>query len=447
MLAVYLVAIPVVSSILVWFTRASRWATCGVAVAAVLFQACLVFVLPSQVQAAELALPVEWSSLSRTMLITMYLGTAVQFVYASQVSQGHSFHSLALLFDAVVSASLLQANQMPLAGLLIVLALSLTVYGAGHRALRSGEIDAALKMLITAAIAAVVFTLVMLLIDAYETTHDPASIRIVAAVLSIGAGILLTVFPFHLWLPKLADFAPPMVVVWLVSYIEAAVVVVLICSVRVYPWLHSSERVAELLSWTGVATAIVAGVLALGSNRPTRLVVYSAISNIGVMVVGLASNSAGGLTGAALLALTQIAAVLLLLMCIGLQPIGSLKIGLAGAGGPGTVIFGLLVGGLSIAGVPPFAGFPGRWLVYSTVMTKEPTAVVGLAVASSLVVMAFLRALLSNTEAVESGFPKPPPLVLAAVISVVLVLVAIGVYPSPLTTFIIDTVQGFSGIE
>lgn len=447
MLAVYVVAIPIVSSVLVWFTRASRWATCSVAVAAVLFQACLVFVLPGQFPLAELALPVEWSSLSRTMLITMYLGMAAQFVYASQVFQGRSFYSLALLFNAVVSASLLQANQMPLAGLLLVLALTLTVYGAGDRAVRSGDIDAALKMLITAAMAAVVFALVMLLIDAYETTHDPASVRIVAAVLSIGVGILLTVFPFHLWLPKLADLAPPMVVVWLLSYVEAAVVVLLIVSVRLYPWLHSSERVAELLSWAGIATAVVAGVLALGSNRPTRLVVYSAISNIGVIVVGLASNSAAGLTGAALLALAHIPTVLLLLMFIGLLPVDSTKTRMAVPGAPSTITFGLLAGGLSIAGVPPFAGFPGRWLVYSTVMTKEPVAIAGLALASSLVVIAFFRALLSNPEAVDSGLPKSPPLVLAAAISVALVLIAIGVYPSPLTTLITDTVQGLSGIE
>lgn len=448
MIAVWVVGIGAFSALATAGFSERRWIACGLSVCAVAAQGYLIVIAPGQMQLPQLGLTLAMSGVSKTFLLVLYLGFAVQFLYAATLQQGQGFHSLALALNAIITAAILVSNHLALAGLILVVGLVITVYGVGRPCASARDLDAVVKLLIAAAIAAVAFLVCVLLIDVYESTHDPGSIRMVAAALSVGAGMLLAVFPFHFWLTRLTDLAPPMVAVWLAGCLSAAMAILLVSGAEAYPWLHSNERVMELLRWAGVFAALMGAVLALGAKRLNRLTVYAGISALGVLILGTGCATAAGLVGAAYLALNHVLSMLLLFMCVGLSPVvGSLDGDTVTPRLPRLGAVGLLAGGLAIAGLPPFGGFAGRWLIYEAALAHDPLLVVGSMLASLLVLVAVLRTLLDSPLAVEP-IPGAPSAATPAVAmsAVILALLVMGVYPSPALAVIAETILSFPGL-
>lgn len=447
MIAVGMVGIGALGALSFTIIGERRWAVCGLSLLVVCAQGYLVVTAPGQLQLPQLGLTLAISGVSKAFLLTLYLGFAAQFLYASTFPLDRAFHSLALAFSATITAAILLSNQLALAGLVLVVGLAISVYGLGRRCASAGDLDAVMSMLIAAAVAAVAFLVCVLLIDVYESTHDPGAIRIVAAALSVATGTLMAVFPFHFWLTRLADLAPPMVTAWLAGYSGAAMAILIVASTEAYPWLHSSERVVELVRWGGVVAAVVGAALALGTKRLDRLSVYAGISAMGVLVLGTACTSAVGLVGTTYLALNHVLCVLLLFMSVGLSSVAPSNGETGAPGVPGLARAGLLAGGLAIAGLPPFGGFAGRWLVYEAALSHDPLLVAGSLLSSLLVMAAFVRTLLGSRRCAEplpgASSGSMPALAMSLV---TLALLVMGVYPSPLLSVIAETILTFPGL-
>jgi len=202
-----------------------------------------------------------------------------------------------------------------------------------------------------------------------EGTAAPAALALALGGLTAGFMVKAALFPLHLWLPDAHASAPSPV-----SAILSGLVVNIgiIGWLRILPLFSGLDGVAlgmacEALAWLG-AVAIIAGALAALFQQDIKLMLaYSTVSNIGYIVLGLGLANPVAMSGAtvhvlnhALIKATLFLAAGALIHQTGFRTLHDLR-------GVGRVMpwtgLALSIGVLAIVGLPPTAGFLGKWYV------------------------------------------------------------------------------------
>jgi multicomponent Na+:H+ antiporter subunit D len=187
--------------------------------------------------------------------------------------------------------------------------------------------------------------------------------------LTVGLMVKAALFPLHQWLPDAHASAPSPV-----SAVLSGIVVKLgiVGMLRVYQVFHDAAgahvaALNDVLVWLGAASILAGAAFALLQEDIKLILAYSTVSNIGYIVLGLALASERSVTGAsvhvlnhALIKATLFLAVGALIHQTGCRTLYELRG--AGRAMPPTAS-ALAVGLLSVSGVPPLAGFPGKWYV------------------------------------------------------------------------------------
>jgi formate hydrogenlyase subunit 3/multisubunit Na+/H+ antiporter MnhD subunit len=207
------------------------------------------------------------------------------------------------------------------------------------------------------------------LIDLQAVNPDNlALLRYATVLLAIGFAILLGVVPFHGWVSALAVDAPPMVAAFVLTVTNAVVLLLMLSLLQSYPWLSEDPQVFGLLRLGGLLMATVGGLLAFAQRDFSRLLGYAVLSDMGVTLVALGMASSSALTAALLQVAHRSVGLMLTTMglavvcrCAGDDSFANLA-GVAKRLPLSTA--GLVVGGLSLAGMPLTAGFPSRWVIY-----------------------------------------------------------------------------------
>jgi multicomponent Na+:H+ antiporter subunit D len=199
--------------------------------------------------------------------------------------------------------------------------------------------------------------------------HDPGSRFLCVCFLLVIAGFLVkaAVFPFHFWLADAHAVAPtPVCVLFSGVMVELGVY----AAARLY-WIVFSgaaapgaRAVRTLFLIIGSLSAVVGALYCFGQRHLKRLLAFSTISHVGVMVLGLGITAPEGLAGTMiyLAGHGMVKASLFIGAGILLHRFGSvdefdlvekcrdvLPIGLM-----------MVVGALGLAGLPPFATFFGQ---------------------------------------------------------------------------------------
>jgi multicomponent Na+:H+ antiporter subunit D len=173
----------------------------------------------------------------------------------------------------------------------------------------------------------------------------------------IGIGINAAMPPFHTWLPDSYPEATPEGMVYLGSFTTKVAIYALIRFFAGTEWL----------ALYGVLMSIFAACMAMIANDLRKILSYHIISQLGMMIAGLATGSAAGIAGATLHAAFHIMYKGTLIMGIGniFYATGGLRkvSDLAGMWKkmPFTAIC-FLIASLSIAGFPFLNGFAGKTL-------------------------------------------------------------------------------------
>jgi formate hydrogenlyase subunit 3/multisubunit Na+/H+ antiporter MnhD subunit len=327
------------------------------------------------------------------------------------------------------------------------------------------------------------FGILSLGVGAYDFEHiratELASLTAIAAITLAFAGTASKagIVPLHVWLP-LAHPAAPSHVSALMSGVMTKVALygtirILFDLVGGAPWWWGGLMLAF-----GGLTAVLGVLFAIVQDDLKKLLAYSTVENVGLIVVGLglalvfqgagmAEVSALALAAALLHALNHTAFKSLLFLGAGAVVTATGERDLERLGGlihrlP-TTAFVFLVGAAAISALPPLNGFVSEWLTFQAILRgpdlpqwelKIGTAVIAalLALAAALAAACYVRAF----GIAFLGRPRSPgaadarevePTMLAAMIGLAGVCLVLGVVPVAAFALIQPVVDLVLGVQ
>jgi multicomponent Na+:H+ antiporter subunit D len=222
-----------------------------------------------------------------------------------------------------------------------------------------------------------------------------APVALALGGLTAGFMVKAALFPLHMWLPDAHANAPSPV-----SAILSGLVVKLgiLGLLRIYPLFQGLAELPlgalhELLAWLGAISILAGAFFALFQQDIKLMLAYSTISNIGYIVLGLGLASEQALTGAvihvlnhALIKTTLFLAAGALLHQTGYRMLRDLR-------GVGRVMpwtaLAVSIGALSIVGLPPTAGFLGKWYIALGAMEAGRPGFAVVLLAGALLIFAY----------------------------------------------------------
>jgi NADH-quinone oxidoreductase subunit N len=258
-------------------------------------------------------------------------------------------------------------------------------------------------------------------------------------LLLVGFGFKISAVPFQLWAPDVYEGAPTSITVLIATGSKAAAFAALI---RV---LFSSFRVPPL-DWAmafwvlAVLSMTFGNVVAIAQRNLKRMLAYSSIAHVGYMLVGLVAGTAlgGGSVLFYLLVYTFTTAgafgVILLLEREGREAVGLDDLGGLAAAHP-LLALALSVFLLSLIGIPPTAGFVGKFYLFGAAVRSGYVwlAVIGV-LNSAIAAYYYLRLIIYMYMREPEGAPTVMVPSVAGSMALVVALwgvIQLGVMPAP----------------
>jgi NADH-quinone oxidoreductase subunit N len=186
----------------------------------------------------------------------------------------------------------------------------------------------------------------------------------------VGFGFKVSAVPFHFWSPDVYEGAPSPITGFISTASKAAGFAVLIrVMLAVFPLMTHTAYWQPLLSVLAVFTMTVGNLLALGQKNIKRLLAYSSIAQAGYAFIGLATLSPDGVSAVIfylmMYTVTNLATfgvIVLTSRLVGSDDIADYA-GLSRRS-PGLALV-FMVGFLSLGGMPPLAGFIGKFFLFA----------------------------------------------------------------------------------
>jgi NADH-quinone oxidoreductase subunit N len=265
----------------------------------------------------------------------------------------------------------------------------------------------------------------------------PAMLLAGIGLLIVGLGFKAAVAPFHVWTPDVYEGAPTAVTAYMsVAAKAAAFAAILRVFLTAFPSLAPDW--SGMLAVIAILTIVIGNTVAIAQQNIKRLLAYSSIAHAGyILVAVVAANSLGVQSvlyytlAYTLMNLGAFAVVILL----GRQ--GEENVMIADYAGVGyrQPLLGaaMTVFMLSLAGVPPTAGFFGKFFIFSAALQagQYVLAVVGI-LGSVISVYYYLRVIYTMymvEPSRELGKPIPAPWATAAAAIAVAGVVLLGLFP------------------
>jgi NADH-quinone oxidoreductase subunit N len=270
-----------------------------------------------------------------------------------------------------------------------------------------------------------------------RTAWDPV-VFLAMATTAIGLLFKISAAPFHMWAPDAYEGAPTTVTAYLSVASKAASMAFLI---RIFrgPLSPARESWEPLLAIVAVATLTLGNLAAINQTNIKRLLAYSSISHAGYMLLGLIAGNDRGINGIAVYVMVytfmNLGAFLVVIALRRQNIIGEDLDDIAGLmhKSPGYAIL-MLIFLLSLAGIPPTAGYLGKYYIFLALIETRHYA---LAVVATLYVAVsiyyyfkIVRSMFIREATEKAPLASSVGLRLALVVSGILTLV-IGIYPEP----------------
>lgn len=207
-------------------------------------------------------------------------------------------------------------------------------------------------------------------VTAALTQRDPWDPVFFLAMVTTSVGLLFKIaaVPFHMWAPDTYEGAPTTVTAFLAVGSKAASFALLL---RLFQGPLGSARIAwePLLIVVAVLSLTVGNLAAVTQTNLKRLLAYSSISHAGYMLLGVIAGNQRGMQAVAIYALVYtfmtVGAFLVIVALRRRDLLGEDIDDLAGLmqRNPGYAVL-MLIFLLSLSGLPPMAGFIGKYYIF-----------------------------------------------------------------------------------
>jgi NADH-quinone oxidoreductase subunit N len=264
------------------------------------------------------------------------------------------------------------------------------------------------------------------------------------ALLLIFAGIAFkcALFPFHMWVPDVYQGAPTPVTAFLSVGPKAVGFAILL---RVF----LNNLFPLLPAWAGFFTAVsvitmtAGNIIALSQTNIKRMLAYSSIAQAGYILIGFIAGTPLGIGAVLFYILVYVFMNLGAFGCVSLisQSIKSDSIeDYAGLNRRDPIsAFMLTMFLLSLAGIPPLAGFLGKFLLFASAIQSKLIFLAIAAAVNSVVAFYYyihvIKCMYFDEPKPLDVQPKSAALQVALIIALICILIA-GILPHPFLNFV-----------
>jgi len=282
-----------------------------------------------------------------------------------------------------------------------------------------------------------------------QATGTPGTVALLTVgLLAVGFAFKVSAVPFHMWTPDAYEGAPTIVTAFMSTGVKAAAFAAF-ARVFLSPLEPLQGQWIPVLSVIAAVTMIVGTVVGVVQTNVKRMLAYSSIAHAGYLLLGIVSaNSAGK------------AAILFYLLAYAVTNIGALGIvallgtaqhqhdelrDFAGLWRSRPALAGLMtVFLLSLGGIPPTAGFIGKWYIFSAVVQEGHYWLAIIGVLTSVVsVFFYLRivVMMYMTEGQETLRPQIPVAAMAGLALAVVTVFYLGILPTRVLDLALDSIS------
>jgi NADH-quinone oxidoreductase subunit N len=263
-------------------------------------------------------------------------------------------------------------------------------------------------------------------------------LAVVAILVVVGLGFKVAAVPFHFWAPDVYEGAPTHITAFISVASKAAGFAVLSrFMLAVFPAVQNYW--GSLVMAMAILTMTLGNLLALVQKNIKRLLAYSSIAQAGYALVGLVVISPSGLAATifylAMYTFTNLATFGVIILVTHVTHSDEID-SFAGLSrrSPGLAL-ALLVGFLSLAGIPPLAGFMGKFFVFAAAVQQGWVVLAIIGVLNSIVGLYYYLNVLKVVYLYRSEQEHEPlPIAsggAAAVIACLAGIVLLGVWAAP----------------
>ncbi|WP_104665708.1 NADH-quinone oxidoreductase subunit NuoN [Ensifer adhaerens] len=223
-------------------------------------------------------------------------------------------------------------------------------------------------------------------------TAEGRSLGLIFGLVFVLAGLAfkISAVPFHMWTPDVYEGAPTPVTAFFAAAPKVAAMAILVRIV-----INAFEPVVadwqQIIVFISIASMLLGSFAAIGQKNIKRLMAYSSIGHMGYALVGLAAGSMAGVRGVLLYMLIYMVMTLGTFACIlamrrkegeNVENVDDLA-GLSQTNPFMATVLTVLM--FSLAGIPPMAGFFGKYFVFMAAIEAQLYALAIIGVLASVV--------------------------------------------------------------
>ncbi len=314
-------------------------------------------------------------------------------------------------------------------------------------------IESAVKYLIQGAIgSSLILIAIALLYGLFGTLNMADIARNIDSVSSIsvfvplvlfitGLGVEAAIFPLNAWLPDAHSSAPSSISAILSGI---AIEVGIYAVARVIFTIFGAQSILLFLLLLGILTLLIGEMCAFSQRNIKRLLAYSSIGQIGLILFALGIATHSGVVGGLFQIISHALSKALLFLAVGymIYRTGSLEISTLEGMGRKMPLTSLAftIGAFSLVGLPPFVGFPSKFLIVrAALIAQEPLFVVLIAlvllgtIIEGAYFLRIVQVLYFKGEKSNSKIEDAPIVALIPIFILMLLILIIGIYPKLLT--------------
>lgn len=265
-------------------------------------------------------------------------------------------------------------------------------------------------------------------------------------LITIGLAFKVAAFPFHQWAPDVYFGSPTVSAGFLstagkVAALSAFVVIfkqLVLDTSASQNLLQVAHLNRDILAYISAATMIIGNLTALSQSNVKRMLAYSSVAHAGYILMGIVANNQGGYEAVMYYSIAYIFmqagafAILATLECEGGERI-SLD-DFKGLHSTQPVLAAIMTCFmLSLAGIPPFGGFFGKYFLFINAMNAGYAWLTIVAVIASIISMYFYIRVILNMyfKANDNPIQKQVMGLSQLAIAICIIgIIAIGIYPN-----------------